>query len=77
MVDHNIKEIFLNIFDDDNITFDTSIHNYEKWDSLCHAKIIVALEKKFGIKFSFSEITLFTRVKNIQEYLSKKGLIQC
>ena len=74
MIDTRIKKIFFSIFEDNDINEETSIYNYEKWDSLSHAKIIVALEKAFDIKLSFAEIILLTSVNNIQEYLSKKGL---
>jgi len=75
MINNSIKEIFKEIFGNDDIHKETSIGNYENWDSLGHARLIVALEKKFAIKLSFSEIILLTSVNKIQEFLLQKGVL--
>lgn len=50
---------------------DKSQLNY-RWDSLQHIKIIIAIEKKFLIKISTSDIGKLTDAKLIINYLKKK-----
>ncbi len=42
--------------DDVEITTATSAEDIEEWDSLSHVRLIVAIERKFGIRFNNSEI---------------------
>jgi len=75
MIHDSIKKIFLMVFENADITEETSIYNFEKWDSLGHAKLIVTLEQYFRIKLNFNEITQLTIVKNIQDVMLKKGVL--
>lgn len=65
---HQLQEIFREIFDDDDliITSDTTADDIEDWDSLTHMQLIVAIEKKFGIKFTTSEIK---KAANVGEFI--------
>tara|TARA_B100001057_G_scaffold481502_1_gene555603 strand:+ start:2579 stop:2806 length:228 start_codon:yes stop_codon:yes gene_type:complete len=51
--------------------FDKSLLNF-RWDSLQHIRIIIAIEKKFKIKISTSDIGKLNDVKSIINYLKKK-----
>ena len=62
------KELKFDISKKEN---DKSQLNY-RWDSLQHIKIIIAIEKKFHIKISTSDIGKLTDVKSIINYLKKK-----
>lgn len=61
-----LNEIFRDIFDDEsiNLTPETNSDDIEDWDSLEHINLVVAIEKKFGIKFSMDEVT---GMKNVGE----------
>ncbi len=50
----------------------TSIFNTTKWDSLTQIQIIIALEKKFKIKFSQTEIFQLNNFMDIKKVLNKK-----
>jgi acyl carrier protein len=51
---------------------DTSIHNFEQWDSLNHIKLILNLESKYQIKFTPLEIDEIDSLGNILSLLSRK-----
>ena len=61
-----LNEVFRDVFDDEAITVTdaTTAADIEDWDSLEHINLIVAVEKKFGIKFSMGEVT---GMKNVGE----------
>ena len=42
--------------DDHVVTANTTASDIEEWDSLSHVRLIVAIERKFGIRFNNSEI---------------------
>ena len=57
---HNrLQEIFRDVFDDDAIvlTDDLSAKDIDGWDSLQHINLIIAVEKRFGIRFATAEIS--------------------
>lgn len=62
----SLNEVFRDVFDDDDITVteNTTADDIEDWDSLEHINLIVATEKKFGVKFTMSEVT---GMKNVGE----------
>ena len=55
----NLDEVFQDVFDDDTIHVNdnTTADDIEDWDSLEHIGLIVAIERKFNIKFNMWEIT--------------------
>ena len=55
----NLNEVFCDVFDDENIKVNdkTTSNDIEDWDSLEHINLIVAVEKKFGMKFNMGEVT--------------------
>lgn len=62
----NLDEVFQDVFDDDTIHVNdsTTANDIEDWDSLEHIGLIVAIERKFNIKFNMGEIT---SLKNVGE----------
>jgi len=59
-----VNEVFRDIFDDEEITVgeETTADDIEDWDSLEHINLIVAIEKKFGMKFTMGEATTMKNV---------------
>ena len=53
-----IRLLMEDVFDVDDLSISdaTSAEDIEEWDSLSHIRLIVAIERKFGIKFKNSEI---------------------
>ena len=58
-VQDNIQSIFRNVFGDDELVLrdDLTADDVEGWDSLAHLNLIIAIEKRFRIKFANAEIS--------------------
>jgi acyl carrier protein len=56
--------IFQDILDDDDLKLspETTARDVENWDSLNHVRLMLTVEKTFGVKFSAAEIG---RLKNV------------
>ena len=70
----SVKSIMADVFDIDEtgITLDTSAKDIEEWDSLSHIRLIVAVERKFKIKFKNSEIESLQRVGDLVALIETK-----
>lgn len=55
-----VTAVIRDVFGDDDIvvTETSSAEDVEGWDSLMHLNVVIALEKRFGIRFSTAEISL-------------------
>lgn len=54
-----VQEVFRGVFEDDSVVLSetTSAADVDGWDSLMHLNLIIALEKRFAVKFSTAEIS--------------------
>lgn len=61
-----LNQVFRRVFDDETIVVheDTTADDIEDWDSLEHINLIVAIEKRFHMKFTMSEVR---SMKNVGE----------
>ena len=61
--------IFHDVFDDESIvvTAQLTAADVGEWDSLSHIRLVLAVEKKFGLKFSAAEVG---RLKNVGEFVT-------
>ena len=59
-----LAAIFQDVFGREGIVIsaDTSAKDVEGWDSVAHMKLILAIEKHFGIKLKLREIVRFKKV---------------
>lgn len=69
-----LNEVFQDIFDDESITVTekTSANDIEDWDSLEHINLIVAVEKRFSMKFSMPEVTGMKDVGEMVEIIKER-----
>ena len=64
-----LQEIFRDLFDDDEIVLrdDTTAKDVPGWDSLKNVKLMIRVEKAFGIRFGTGEVV---GLKNVGELLA-------
>jgi acyl carrier protein len=69
-----IIEVFDEVFENhDNVISEvTTAHDIEEWDSLTNIELIVAVEKKFGIKFKSSDIAVLRNVGDLRDVVHNK-----
>ncbi len=67
-----VTEIMCDVFDLDELDYaDTlSADDIEEWDSLSHIRFIVAVEKRFGFRFSSAEIEGFSKVGDLVDSIA-------
>jgi len=66
--------IFRAVFDDDGLIIEksTTAEDIDGWDSLAHIRLVVAIEKAFGLKFSAAEISNLKNVGEMTELINNK-----
>ena len=54
-----MQEVFRDVFDQDDLVLaeEMTAEDIEGWDSLMHINLIIAVEKKFRVKFATAEIS--------------------
>ncbi len=70
-----LNNIFMDVLDLDEdivLTDETSANDIEEWDSLSHIQLIVAIEKKFNIKFTSLEIMKWRNVGEMVNSIEEK-----
>ena len=70
-----LNEVFQDVFDDEDIivTDATTADDSEDWDSLEHINLIVAVEKKFGIKFTMGEVSGMKNVGEMADLIAQRA----
>jgi acyl carrier protein len=68
---NKITAIMQTVFHSEQIDENASQQNIEKWDSLGHLNLIVALEEEFDVSFEPEEIAEMTSMEMIVKKLSK------
>ena len=65
-VNERLNRIFRDVFDDDSITVNdnTTSDDIEDWDSFEHINLVIAVEKRFQVKFTVGEAN---EMKNVGE----------
>ena len=69
-----LQPIFQDVFDDEDlvVTNESNAENIDDWDSLSHIRLVVAIEKQFGIKFAFGELQGLKNVGEMITLIEKK-----
>jgi acyl carrier protein len=62
-----LTTVFRSVFDEDDLvlTPGTTADDVDGWDSLSHIRLVLAVSKAFGVKFSASEVG---GLKNVGEF---------
>jgi acyl carrier protein len=70
-----LTTVFREVFDDDELVLkpDLTANDVEGWDSLAHIRLILSVQKKFGVKFSPVEMN---RLKNVGDLVALTKLKQ-
>lgn len=71
----NLKEILASVFQMKaaDITDDITMTDVERWDSLTHMKLIVALEETYGIEIGAEQIMTMKSVQVIKQIVFEKA----
>ena len=69
-----LNEVFRDVFDDEDITVNeaTTADDIDDWDSLEHINLIVAVEKKFGMKVTMGEVSGMKNVGEMADIIEKR-----
>ena len=69
-----LTEIFHDVFADDEIVLSPQLTavDVDGWDSLKHVRLILSIEKGFGVKFSASEVGHLNNVGDLATLISAK-----
>ena len=56
---NDIQQVFQIVFGDEQLVLrdEMTANDIEGWDSLAHLNLVIAIEKRFGIKFANAEIS--------------------
>ena len=73
-MEDRIKKIIASVFEieEEKIDVSVSTETSEKWDSLSHMKLVVALEEDFGILFDNEEIIDLISFPLIKKIIEEK-----
>ena len=70
-----LTTVFRDVFDEDDLqlTPQTTADDVDGWDSLSHIRLVLAVSKAFGVKFSASEIGNLKNVGEFADLIEKKA----
>lgn len=71
-----VETVFHDVLDNPSIRLSpkTTAADVEDWDSLNHIQLVVAVEKKFGVKFTSAEIQGWNNVGDMLACIRAKGI---
>ena len=71
---NRLTGVFQNVFDDRTLSLarTTTAQDVERWDSLMHINLIVAIEREFKIRFTTREIVGLQNVGELIDLIVRK-----
>jgi len=69
-----INEVFQEVFEDEDLDVraQTSARDIDDWDSLMHVNLILAVESRFDVRFTSTEVAALKDVGELVELVEKK-----
>ncbi|MEL6124763.1 MAG: acyl carrier protein [Pseudomonadota bacterium] len=69
-----LSELFLDVMDMDEVDLSeaTTADDIEEWDSLSHVRLVVSVEREFGVKFTNADIEGFKTVGDLVSSIMAK-----
>lgn len=69
-----LTKVFKDIFDDEELMIcdETTAKDIDDWDSLEQINLVVAVEKKFNIKFKMDEVSHFENVGEMVDIIMQR-----
>ena len=69
-----LTDVFHDVFDDESIVVrpELSAKDVDEWDSLAHIRLMLTVEKAFGVQYSTSEIGKLKDVGELAELVRSK-----
>ena len=66
-----LHPIFRDVFDDDELIIEakTTADDIDGWDSLTHIRLVISIEKAFGLRFTAAEISELENVGEMIELI--------
>ena len=73
-----LTSVFQDVFRDDIsvVVPEMTARDVDDWDSLSHIRLILTVEKEFGVKFSTAELAQFENVEQLVEMIADKILTE-
>lgn len=70
-----LTAVLRDVFDDDGIVATPALKasDIDGWDSLAHVRVILAVEKAFGVKFKAAEVNGFKNVGDLAAAITARG----
>jgi len=67
-----LTEVFHEVFDDDSIMLhrETTASDIEGWDSMAHLQLILAIERRFGVRLPSTKVAGLTNVGDMMDLIS-------
>jgi acyl carrier protein len=66
--------VFHDVFDDTEIVLSPELtaDDVDGWDSLTHIRLVLSVQKEFGVAFSSGEVTQLKNVGDLADLIAKK-----
>lgn len=70
-----LTDVFRDVFDDDALTvgMSTTAADVDGWDSMTHVRLMLSVERAFGVKFTASEIGRLKKVGDLIDLIARKS----
>ena len=73
-VQDQLTEVLRNVFDSDDLTAerDLTADQVDGWDSMAHVRLLLTIERKFGISITAAESARLKTVGNLLDLIEAK-----